>query len=282
MTVGRSLGPALGPGRPLVDLLATLAGGVVFESSNFVLTLATVQTGRWRLVLAAVLSRSYVAAEGAQIAVGWLMAQTYIDTAWWTPLVFLLPALLAWQAFDRDRLRWAAGHDTLTDLANRREFGARLADTVADARKGSRPSVLLTVDLDGFKAINDRLGHAAGDAVLRTVAERLRAATRPEDQVARLGGDEFAVILSGIPRNAALPVVDRLRAALTAPISFDGTTVSVGASIGIAGIDEQPPDPADLLRQADLAMLAAKGHGDRGRDRRPALEHDPGPMPGSH
>jgi len=281
MSVGRSMAPALSPGRPPVDLLATLAGGVVFESSNFGLTLLTVQTGRWWVVLEAILSRSYVAAETAQIAVGWLMVQTYADTAWWTPLVFLLPALLAWQAFDRDRLRWAAGHDTLTDLANRREFAARLANTVADARKGTRPSVLLIVDLDGFKAINDRLGHAAGDAVLRTVAERLRAATRSEDHVARLGGDEFAVILSGVPRNAARPMVDRLRAAVSAPIFCDGTSVSVGVSIGVAGVDEQPPDPTDLLRQADLAMLAAKGHRDGGHDRRSALEHDPGPLPGS-
>lgn len=259
ISLGRSILAGLGPGGPLGDLLATLAGGLVFECSNLALTLATVRTGRWRLVLAALLSRSYLAAEGAQVAVGWLMAQTYTHTAWWTPLVFLLPALLAWQAFDRDRLRWVAGHDVLTDLANRREFGARLADTVAEARKGLRPSVLLIVDLDGFKSVNDRLGHAAGDAVLRAVAERLRAATRPEDHVARIGGDEFAVILSGVPRNAASPLVGRLRAALTAPIPFDGTTVSVGASIGIAGVDDQPPDPADLLRQADLAMLEAKG-----------------------
>ncbi len=271
ITLGRSMlagpGPGPGPGLagPPADLLATLAGGLVFEVSNLALTMATVRTGRWRVVLAALLSRSYVAAEGAQVAVGWLMAQAYIDTAWWTPLVFLLPALLAWQAFDRDRLRWVAGHDVLTDLANRREFGARLADTVADARKGVRPSVLLIVDLDGFKSINDRLGHAAGDAVLRVIAERLRAATRPEDHVARLGGDEFAVILSGVPHNAASPLVERLRAALTAPISFDGATVSVGASIGIAGVDERPPDPTDLLRQADLAMLESKARRHEGQ-----------------
>jgi diguanylate cyclase (GGDEF)-like protein len=257
--LGRSLLGGMGPGVPLDDLLATLAGGLVFECSNLALTMATVRTGRWRTVLAALLSRSYVSAEGAQVAVGWLMAQAYIDTGWWTPLVFLLPALLAWQAFDRDRLRWVAGHDVLTDLANRREFGARLADTVAEARKGSRPSVLLIVDLDGFKSINDRLGHAAGDAVLRVIAERLRGATRPEDHVARLGGDEFAVILSGVPRNAANPLVERLRASLSAPITVDGATVAVGASIGIAGVDDRPPDPADLVRQADLAMLKAKG-----------------------
>ena len=251
--------PAAPAAGPLGDLLATVVGGVVFECSNLALTMATVRTGRWRVVLAALLTRSYVAAEGAQVAVGWLMAQAYVDTAWWTPLVFLLPALLAWQAFDRDRLRWVAGHDMLTDLANRREFGARLEDTVSEARRGARPSVLLVVDLDGFKAINDRLGHAAGDAVLRTVAERLRAVTRPGDHIGRLGGDEFAVILSGVPRNAAPPLVERLRAELSAPIDLDGTTVSVGASIGIAGVDERPSDPAELLRQADLAMLRTKG-----------------------
>jgi diguanylate cyclase (GGDEF)-like protein len=133
----------------------------------------------------------------------------------------------------------------------------------------------------GFKATNDRLGHAAGDAVLRAVAEWLRAAARPEDHVARLGGDEFAVILSGVPRNAARSLVDWLRSAVTEPILFDGSSVAVGVSIGIAGVDEQPPDPADLLRQADLAMLAAKGYSDEGPDRRPAFEHDPGPLAGS-
>jgi diguanylate cyclase (GGDEF)-like protein len=250
---------ATGPGHPLTDLVATIAGAVAFECSNVALTLMVVRTGRWRTVLTSLLSRSFVGADGAQVAVGWLMAQAYIATAWWTPLVFILPALLAWQAIDRDRLRWAAAHDALTELGNRREFGDRLARAVADARRAGEPSVLLVVDLDDFKTINDRFGHAAGDTVLRVTAGRLREATRAEDHVGRLGGDEFAIILSGVPRNAAGPMVSRLQAALTAPIAIEGATVTVGASIGVAAVAGSPSDPEELLRQADMALLEAKG-----------------------
>ena len=243
------------------DLIATAVGGAAFEVLNSVLSLAVIRTGRWRDVLPVLLSRSFLAADSAQIVIGWLMARMYLTSGWWTPLVFVLPALLAWQAFDLDRMRWTATHDDLTDLVNRREFRDRLGDTIALATAGSHPSLLLLIDLDGFKAINDNLGHAAGDEVLRVVAERLQAETRADDHVARLGGDEFAVILSGIPRNAGAHLVDRLHTALTMPISVDGATVSIGASIGAAAIDGAGADLDELLKQADLAMFEAKTTG---------------------
>jgi diguanylate cyclase (GGDEF)-like protein len=243
------------------DLVATAVGGAAFEVCNSVLSLAVIRTGRWRDVLPVLLSRSFLAADSAQIVIGWLMARMYLTSGWWTPLAFVLPALLAWQAFDLDRMRWTATHDDLTELVNRREFRDRLGDTIARATAGSRPSLLLLIDLDGFKAINDNLGHAAGDEVLRVIAERLRAATRADDHVARLGGDEFAVILSGIPRNAGAHLVERLHAALTMPITVDGATVSIGASIGAAAIDGEGTDLDDLLKQADLAMFEAKTTG---------------------
>jgi diguanylate cyclase (GGDEF)-like protein len=249
----------IGIGDPsFADLLATVAGGIAFETANFALSLAVVRAGRWRDVLPILLSRSFLASDGAQIIIGWLMARMYLTSGWWTPIVFVLPALLAWQAFDMDRMRWTATHDDLTELVNRREFRERLGATIARAGGGRRPSLLLLIDLDGFKSVNDSLGHAAGDDVLRTVAARLRAETRGGDHIARLGGDEFAVILTGIPRNAAAGLVRRLHAALTAPIAVADTTITIGASIGATAIDGSGVELEELLRQADVAMFQAK------------------------
>lgn len=162
-----------------------------------------------------------------------------------------------------ERLRWQAEHDPLTGLVNRRSFIEQVDDELASVQEaGSR--VLLFLDLDRFKEVNDSLGHAAGDELLVGVADRLRASVRPHDLVARLGGDEFVVFTSELqtPRHGEA-VAERILNAMREPFLLDAGPVSASASIGAAAV--QPGTSADqLLRQADLAMYEAKLSG-RGR-----------------
>lgn len=157
------------------------------------------------------------------------------------------------------QLRYQAFHDALTGLVNRRMFFERLK-TMTTSEEASRLAVLI-VDLDGFKDVNDRLGHQAGDDLLKAVARRLRYCTRAGDLVARFGGDEFAVLLWPVERESdAQRVAERILLALGEPFSVDGTTAPVGCSVGYAlGFAGAQPD--DLLRRADLALYAAKAAG---------------------
>jgi diguanylate cyclase (GGDEF)-like protein len=152
-------------------------------------------------------------------------------------------------------IRHQAQHDALTKLPNRTLFGERVARAV---ERGG-PAVLF-VDLDDFKRVNDSLGHAVGDALLMTVAERLRACVRPDDTAARLGGDEFAVLLESADADGAALVAQRILTHLGEPFDLGGTTVLVRASIGIATMSSNRRD-GDLLRDADVAMYVAKAAG---------------------
>ncbi|WP_239160553.1 GGDEF domain-containing protein [Virgisporangium ochraceum] len=147
-----------------------------------------------------------------------------------------------------------AGHDALTGLVNRRGLADRL-------RSGGY-TVLLYVDLDGFKSVNDTYGHAAGDAVLTEVARRLHDAVRTGDLVARLGGDEFAILCVDLDLPSAEQLAWRLVGAVEEPVTVDGHPLRVGASIGVAGA--HLGDGEELLLRADHAMLDAKRAG-RGR-----------------
>jgi diguanylate cyclase (GGDEF)-like protein len=153
-----------------------------------------------------------------------------------------------------EQLARAASSDPLTGLANRAAIDARLADATAR-------DALLFLDLDGFKEVNDELGHAAGDSVLLAVASRLRGCVAETDLVGRFGGDEFVVLLSGVHDEAqATAVAERLLAALREPIAVHGRSVDVGASIGIA-LPGRAADSEQLLRRADRALYAAKAAG---------------------
>jgi diguanylate cyclase (GGDEF)-like protein/PAS domain S-box-containing protein len=154
------------------------------------------------------------------------------------------------RAMLEEELRHGAFHDPLTGLANRALLHDRL-----DALDGS---ALLLLDLDGFKAVNDTLGHGVGDDVLLEVAGRLRGACRPGDLVARLGGDEFVVLVAGTPEDV-LPLARRLLAVLSRPVDLGDREVGLGCSIGIAYVSEEGADAA--LRDADIAMYAAKARG---------------------
>ncbi|HET9104910.1 MAG TPA: GGDEF domain-containing protein [Solirubrobacteraceae bacterium] len=159
-----------------------------------------------------------------------------------------------------------ATHDPLTGLPNRSLIIDRLSQALALARRLGRSTGLIFVDLDRFKEINDTGGHAAGDAVLRHIGERLLSAVRPMDSVSRLGGDEFVVLVPMLhSAEGGLIVARRIAAALAVPIQLSHGSVSVSASIGISisaaselGAD---PDPDRLLRQADTAMYHAKSLG---------------------
>jgi diguanylate cyclase (GGDEF)-like protein len=147
--------------------------------------------------------------------------------------------------------------DELTGLANRRALVER---AVAHLALG-RPVGLLVLDLDGFKAVNDGLGHAAGDDLLRTLAVRLHGALRPSDVLARLGGDEFAVLLPDADRDQALECAARLRGVVVEPVSLGGRAVRVGASVGVATAPADGRTVGALVAAADTGMYAAKAAG---------------------
>jgi diguanylate cyclase (GGDEF)-like protein len=157
-----------------------------------------------------------------------------------------------------------AHHDALTGLPNRILLRERLGAALALSRRGQSFAVLC-LDLDRFKAVNDSLGHAIGDALLCAVAKRMLAMMRESDTAARLGGDEFAIIQTGLrePGDAAL-LADRLIETLSAPYEFDGHTVSIGTSIGIALLPGGGDDIGTVLHNADQALYRAK-FGGRGR-----------------
>jgi diguanylate cyclase (GGDEF)-like protein len=158
-------------------------------------------------------------------------------------------------------LRHQALHDPLTGLANRVLFGDRLEHALSLHRRDRRPLALVFLDLDAFKAVNDTLGHAAGDELLRTVARRLADVVREGDTVARLGGDEFAVLVEGCadPQEVAA----RLAEVVAVPVVLAGGTVTVGASVGVCavGADDEPRDADEVLACSDAAMYAAKRAG---------------------
>jgi diguanylate cyclase (GGDEF)-like protein len=145
-----------------------------------------------------------------------------------------------------------ASHDALTGLVNRREFMARLND------EGSRTSqdVMLFCDLDGFKGVNDSLGHSAGDQLLVEVAHRLAASVRETDTVARLGGDEFIILLRSARPPEVESTLQRISDELSQRIVVSGQPIEVHASIGVVSTDGG--DPEDLLKRADHAMYDAK------------------------
>jgi diguanylate cyclase (GGDEF)-like protein len=162
-----------------------------------------------------------------------------------------------------DAAEAAARLDPLTGLLNRRAFHEVLQRRLT--RGPGESGALLVVDLDGFKAVNDRHGHAAGDLLLCALARRLRHALRPRDEVARMGGDEFLVLIESLPRDQALePVVQRLRRVLEQPVAVGTERVDVGASIGALTLDDGG-DVDGAIAEADRRMYEDK------RTRRRAL-----------
>ncbi|GLF94823.1 putative bifunctional diguanylate cyclase/phosphodiesterase [Streptomyces yaizuensis] len=165
------------------------------------------------------------------------------------------------------QLQHSAEHDPLTDLPNRALFTERVRQALTGRRAGDPGTAVLFIDLDGFKGVNDRLGHQAGDELLIQAAHRLGDSVRSGDTAARLGGDEFAALILGdglrdqaSRESQVVEIAERLRLTLSQPYRIDGQDVRVAASIGVA-FAEKGITPTDLMRNADLAMYRAKAGG---------------------
>lgn len=175
------------------------------------------------------------------------------------------------------RLEHFANYDGLTGLPNRNLFLDRLQQAQTHALRCGEGFVLMLLDIDQFKTINDRFGHAVGDAVLQTAASRLKQCLREEDTVARLGGDEFSLILEKAAlRQNVKKVLEKITALLREPLTVDGQNISIQASIGVAFYPEHGEDGHTLPKHADSAMYRVKATGGNNHlffDKKEVLHH---------
>ncbi|WP_457662023.1 EAL domain-containing protein [Sinorhizobium medicae] len=164
-----------------------------------------------------------------------------------------------------DRISFLAHHDALTGLPNRVLFEEQVDGMLEEIRERDQCAVLAFLDLDNFKLINDSLGHAAGDELLKAVAGRMRASVRKADFVVRVGGDEFIILLNGLPkeRDIVLSRLEDIRSAIAMPLQLQGRSLQVSCSMGVACFPNQGRTAGELLANADMAMYRAK---ELGRD----------------
>ncbi|HEY5421850.1 MAG TPA: EAL domain-containing protein [Ilumatobacteraceae bacterium] len=236
-----------------------LAGALVFIANGmltcFVLAL------HYKTSVRSMIGRSFfvsISADGALLALSPIFVVAIHYSLMMLPLLGVT-ALLVYQS-TQQALRRAheASHDDLTQLLNRRTFDNHLAGFLASSADDVRGALLL-LDLDGFKEINDRLGHQTGDMVLLGLAEQLTKSVPQGAVVARLGGDEFAVLIPEVGSDAStMAMVEQLRNEITRPVVVDGFPLSVGVSIGLAFAPTHGRTPEDLLGAADVAMYRAK------------------------
>ena len=243
-------------------LVGALAGAIAFAAVVIAHAAITISM-RERLTLREmmmVFDGSWRTTIAAECVVAWVLAFVYQAMGWWAPMVCVVLVLLVWDAHDSGE---RVAHDEMTGLLNRHGFLARLSGAVAGVRRSGVSSLLIMLDLDGFKQVNDQRGHAAGDEVLQIVGERLRASTRITDVVARVGGDEFLLLLSGVRDHAtARALADRIHRCLEEPIVMADFEVRVGSSLGLVFIDGRPMVSLPrLIAEADRAMYAAKVSG---------------------
>ncbi len=167
------------------------------------------------------------------------------------------------RAHSERRISHMAHHDPLTGLPNRAFFWSQFSRMLHEARRERRKVTVAYLDLDNFKAINDTFGHAAGDEVLRVLADRMSGCVRASDLTVRLGGDEFAIVFSnpGHDESGVLRRLDRLRSLLAEPVEVDGERIVATCSMGVAFFPNDGEDPDLLLARADRAMYEAKGCG---------------------
>ncbi|MDQ3538851.1 MAG: bifunctional diguanylate cyclase/phosphodiesterase [Actinomycetota bacterium] len=199
---------------------------------------------------------------------GMLLAIAPIFVAITQRSLLLVPLLLvtSYAVYNSARLALSrqheALHDALTGLPNRRLFDDQVGGALSDARRRNRRAAVILMDLDGFKGINDRLGHHIGDRVLQVLGQRLSDAVRGSDMVARLGGDEFALLLRNVGDDAAVhAAASSLRHLVEQPCFIDGFSVTLGGSFGIALYPDHGDDPQALAQHADVAMYTAKHAG---------------------
>jgi diguanylate cyclase (GGDEF)-like protein len=173
-----------------------------------------------------------------------------------------LQAEIAEREQSEARSHYLAYHDSLTGLGNRLLLKQQLEQTLADESMHGNPIAVMFLDLDGFKTVNETLGHSVGDLLLRSIASRLRDMLQPTDRIARLGGDEFAILQTSVPQpGSSIALAERIIEIIGSPWNIEGFDVQVGASIGIAFGEQGCIDTENLLKSADLAMYAAKSAG---------------------
>jgi two-component system, cell cycle response regulator len=203
--------------------------------------------------------------------------QTYVEAALDPTLltIFSTPAMYFWVIKPfvdaRDSALSQVSHlahtDSLTQVANRRLVVTQLEKFIAESIRHKDHSAVLLLDLDGFKKINDKYGHDAGDAILVEVAKRLTILIRSEDMVGRIGGDEFIVLISRLGTseraacNKAEQIAKKLIALICMPFEFQGTTLNVGVSIGVCPLGQAFLNTETAIRDADIAMFQAKKAG---------------------
>lgn len=156
------------------------------------------------------------------------------------------------------RLRTMATHDPLTSLPNRQGFYETVDHTLALSKRNGSCFAIIFVDLDGFKPVNDSLGHAAGDEMLRMVAQRLRDHVRKDDVVARIGGDEFVIVMPDVKQTAIRAVIDQVIHAIALPYTLSGRSITLTTSVGIAFYPESAHTVDELVAKADSAMYQSK------------------------
>jgi diguanylate cyclase (GGDEF)-like protein len=160
-----------------------------------------------------------------------------------------------------ERLSYLATHDSLTDLPNRFLLSKHLPQALVHARRHKRKVAVMMIDLDNFKHVNDSLGHAAGDVLLRAAANRLRGCLRDDDVVARLGGDEFCVVAYDMARTEDITLMEKIYGAMQEPIGDGDKLMFLSASIGLSVFPEHGDSAETLMRNADRALYHAKADG---------------------
>jgi diguanylate cyclase (GGDEF)-like protein len=240
--------------------VGVLVSGALVFTVNGMLT-CVVLALHYRTSVRSMMGRSFlvsISADGALLALSPIFVVAIEYSLLMLPLLGVM-ALLVYQSTQQALKRaYEANHDGLTHLLNRRMFDAHLAGYLESRTDAGHGAVLL-MDLDGFKAINDQLGHQTGDMVLVGIAAQLTKAAPETAVIGRVGGDEFAVLLPEVGTEAsARAMVERLRDECTRPIIVDGFPLSVGVSIGIAFVPADGRTPDDLLNAADAAMYRAK------------------------
>ncbi|HYZ46123.1 MAG TPA: GGDEF domain-containing protein [Actinomycetota bacterium] len=250
-------------------LLVHFTGGLIESHFHFFLVVPLLTLyADWSVFLLAI---SYVAVHHGVFAQLDPTAVFNHPSAWRDPWKWALihagyvlgasgTALVAWRATEERALR-----DSLTQLPNAESFMEQAYRARARAQRRRERLGMIYLDLNGFKQVNDTLGHGAGDTVLMGVADRLRISLRDTDVAARLGGDEFAILLEDLPMDTAVAgVVARIEHALAQPFTVKGRSVSISASTGVVVSDpDRVERPEDLLREADAAMYEAKRDGRR-------------------
>lgn len=245
-------------GRPVEDVFRVIDAGTRAAVQN-PLAIAIRKSKTVRLASNCVLVRR----DGVEVAIEDCAAPVYGRSRRVMGAVVVFRDVTALRAQSL-KTSYLAQHDSLTALPNRVLLNDRLNQAIAFAHRHGRELALLFVDLDDFKRVNDSLGHAVGDGLLQSVAQRLQACVRSSDTVSRPGGDEFVVLLSELVRGQdAAVVAAKIRMTLDRPHRIQQLDVHVTASIGIATYPDDGTEAETLLRNADVAMYRAK---DRGRD----------------